>query len=62
MDVRIAKIVNARFRKPVVPGDRLDLYATVLSEKSLVLSLSCCAEVDGKRVSEAEMLAKIVDI
>ena len=62
LDVRIAKIFNARFRKPVLPGDRLDLFATITSEKSMILSLSCYAEVDGKRVAEADMLAKIVAI
>ena len=62
LDVRIAKISSARFRKPVLPGDRLDLFAEITSEKSMVLSLSCTAQVNGQKVSEAEMLAKILSI
>lgn len=55
-------IDNARFRKPVVPGDQLRFELTLLQ----VLRGSICrmrgeAYVDGTLVCEAEMMAKVVD-
>ena len=45
-----------RFKKPVVPGDRLDLFAEVVSEKRGIWKFDVRAEVDGKMVSSATIL------
>ena len=44
---------NVRFRKPVVPGDRLQLLAEFVAEKRGIWKFSCRALVDGKIVSSA---------
>jgi len=45
-----------RFKKPVVPGDKLDLFSTVLSEKRGIWKFEVRAEVAGKIVSSATIL------
>jgi len=45
-----------RFKKPVVPGDKLELFAQILSEKRGIWKFEVRAEVDGKMVSSATIL------
>lgn len=45
-----------RFKRPVVPGDRLDLFAAVLSVKRGIWKFEVRAEVDGNLVSSATIL------
>ncbi|MBX5481801.1 MAG: 3-hydroxyacyl-ACP dehydratase FabZ [Myxococcaceae bacterium] len=52
---------NARFRKPVVPGDRLQLEVEVVKQKGPVWKTRGTASVDGAKVAEAEFLATVVD-
>jgi 3-hydroxyacyl-[acyl-carrier-protein] dehydratase len=52
-------IEKAKFRRPVVPGDRLDLTVTVLQRRSGVWRLRGEATVDGARAAEAELLAQV---
>ncbi|MBS2029655.1 MAG: 3-hydroxyacyl-ACP dehydratase FabZ [Deltaproteobacteria bacterium] len=52
---------GVRFRRPVVPGDRLDLEVTLTKQKSTIWKLACVASVDGKPVAEAEIMATIAD-
>ncbi len=52
---------GARFRKPVVPGDRLELTVEVLRQKGPVWKTKGVASVDGQKVAEAEFLATVVD-
>lgn len=47
---------GVRFKRPVVPGDRLDLFATIVSEKRGIWKFDCRAEVDGQLVSNATIL------
>ncbi len=54
-------INNAKFRKPVVPGDQLFLELTLTSRKSRFCQMAGKAYVDGILVAEAEMMASIVD-
>ena len=54
-------IDGARFRKPVVPGDRLQLEIQVIRQKGELLKTKGVATVDGAKVAEAEFLATIVD-
>jgi 3-hydroxyacyl-[acyl-carrier-protein] dehydratase len=51
-----AGIDEARFKKPVVPGDRLEIEATILAHKRTVWKFSCVARVDGVVVTEAVIL------
>ncbi len=51
-----------RFRQPVVPGDRLELHASFVSERRNIWKFSCRAEVDGKLVSSAEITCVKKDI
>ena len=52
---------GARFRKPVLPGDRLQLDIEVLRHKGAVWKTKGLATVDGARVAEGEFLATVVD-
>lgn len=54
-------IDEARFRRPVVPGDQLRLEATVLKRKANVCRLACRALVDGALAAEAVVLSSMVD-
>ncbi|MES2962481.1 MAG: 3-hydroxyacyl-ACP dehydratase FabZ [Bdellovibrionota bacterium] len=59
MDVAIAGINEARFRRPVVPGDVLTLTAEVVKDRSGLLIIKCEALVDGQLVCNAEIIAKM---
>jgi 3-hydroxyacyl-[acyl-carrier-protein] dehydratase len=49
-------IDNARFRKPVVPGDQLMMRVTVMRSFKGIWKFGGVAEVDGKEVASAEMM------
>jgi 3-hydroxyacyl-[acyl-carrier-protein] dehydratase len=51
-----AGIDNARFKRPVVPGDRLEIEAVILAHKRTVWKFACVARVDGAVATEAEIL------
>jgi 3-hydroxyacyl-[acyl-carrier-protein] dehydratase len=53
-------IDNARFRKPVVPGDRLELHVEVTKQKGAVWKEKGTAIVDGQVCAEAEFMAMLV--
>ncbi len=59
--VYLMSIDGAKFRKPVVPGDRLTLTVEVLRHKSNVWKQRGVATVDGQVVAEAEFLATVVE-
>jgi UDP-3-O-[3-hydroxymyristoyl] N-acetylglucosamine deacetylase/3-hydroxyacyl-[acyl-carrier-protein] dehydratase len=52
---------NAKFRKPVLPGDQLVYEVQLISRRSRVCQLNGKAFVDGQLVAEAELMASIVD-
>lgn len=54
-------IDGARFRKPVVPGDRLELVLEVTKQKGAVWKQKGTARVDGQVVAEAEFMAMLAD-
>ena len=54
-------IDRARFRTPVVPGDRMVLDIEVLQRKSNIWKCSGIANVDDAVCAEGELLAAIVD-
>ncbi|MYM64983.1 3-hydroxyacyl-ACP dehydratase FabZ [Pseudomaricurvus sp. HS19] len=47
---------NVRFKRQVVPGDRLDLEARVISEKRGIWKFECRATVDGALAASATIL------
>ncbi|MBI3649537.1 MAG: 3-hydroxyacyl-ACP dehydratase FabZ [Acidobacteria bacterium] len=54
-------IEGAKFRKPVVPGDQLELQLTVLRYRSSYIKLRGEAYVDGALVAEALISSALVD-
>ena len=53
---------NAKFRKPVVPGDQLLLHATVIKvSRGSIVQTHGEASVDGKIVCEADMMFSLMD-
>ncbi len=52
-------IDGVRFRKPVVPGDRLELHVETLRSKGAVLKVKAEAKVDGEVVAEGELMAML---
>ncbi len=53
-------IDGARFRKPVFPGDRLDLVGKVLKMKTRLLKVRVEAFVNGTLVTEAELMFQVL--
>ncbi len=52
---------NAKFRKPVVPGDVMMLDVTALQNRRNVWKTHCEAKVDGAVVTEVNMTAMIAE-
>jgi beta-hydroxyacyl-ACP dehydratase FabZ len=59
--VLLVAIENARFRRPVVPGDVLRMEMKVLKRKASVAKMAGVATVDGVVVAEAEVMCKLED-
>jgi 3-hydroxyacyl-[acyl-carrier-protein] dehydratase len=57
--VYFMSIEKARFRKPVVPGDRLELHVSKLQNRGPVWKFRGEAKVDGQVVAEADYAAMI---
>jgi beta-hydroxyacyl-ACP dehydratase FabZ len=57
--VLFSGINNARFRRPVVPGDTLTLEVTALRIGSRVQRMRGEAKVDGQLVADAELMSII---
>lgn len=59
--VLLAGIDNAKFRKPVLPGDQLRIEMKVVKKKSSVAKMLGVATVEGAVVAEVEVLCKLAD-
>jgi 3-hydroxyacyl-[acyl-carrier-protein] dehydratase len=59
--VLLVAIENARFRRPVVPGDTLRMEMKVIKRKASVAKMAGVATVDGKVVAEVEVMCKLAD-
>ncbi|WP_411035462.1 3-hydroxyacyl-ACP dehydratase FabZ [Shinella sp. BYT-45] len=53
-------IDNARFRRPVVPGDRVEFHVTKQKQRGNIWKFHCDAKVDGQLAAEADIGAMIV--
>ena len=54
-------IDNAKFRKPVIPGDTVEYHVQKIRRRSNIWKTHGTATVDGKDCAEAEILAAITD-
>lgn len=59
VDFFIASIQEAKFRRPVVPGDQLMLHAEIIKDRGSMLQVRTEARVDGQIAAEAVILAKV---
>jgi beta-hydroxyacyl-ACP dehydratase FabZ len=59
--VLFGAIEQAKFRRPVVPGDQLRIEMQVLNKKASVAKMAGRATVDGAVVAEATLLCKLAD-
>lgn len=50
-------IDNGKFRRPVVPGDRLEIRVRKLKKRATIYRFACEALVDGVKAAEAEISA-----
>ena len=57
----LVSIDHAKFRRTVVPGDRLDISVTLVKAKANFRKLAGRAEVDGQLAAEAELTLTGVD-
>ena len=53
-------IENARFRRPVTPGDQLRIEVTVLNWRTRVVKMGGTITVDGKLVCDATVTCQVV--
>jgi 3-hydroxyacyl-[acyl-carrier-protein] dehydratase len=53
-------IENARFRRPVTPGDQLRIEVTVLNWRSRAVKMGGSITVDGKLVCDATVMCQVV--
>jgi len=60
--VLFAAIAEAKFRKPVLPGDVLRMELKTLKRKATIVKMQGTALVDGQIVAEAVVMCKIVDL
>jgi len=59
--VLLAAVNEAKFRRPVVPGDQLRIEMKVIKRKSTIAKMNGVATVNGVVVAEAEMMCKLAD-
>jgi 3-hydroxyacyl-[acyl-carrier-protein] dehydratase len=59
--VYLAMIEQARFRKPVIPGDQLRIEVVFLKLKPSVAKIHGIATVDGAVVAEADLMCTLTN-
>ncbi len=57
MDVAIANVKDAKFRKPIVPGDQLEIHAEVVKDRGQMILIRGEVFVEAQLCAEAELLA-----
>lgn len=58
-EIMIASINSAKFRKPVVPGDQLEIRVTVQKDRRNMTVLDGYILVEGQKVAEANVMAYV---
>jgi 3-hydroxyacyl-[acyl-carrier-protein] dehydratase len=59
--VLLASVEQAKFRRPVRPGDQLRIEMKLTRRKATIAKMHGTATVDGLVVAEAEMMCKLAD-
>ena len=57
----LASVEEAKFRKPVLPGDQLRLEMKMLRLKTTIAKMQGRATVDGQIAAEATLMCKLTD-
>lgn len=57
-----AGIDGARFKKPVSPGDQLNLHVEIIASKRGIWKFKAEAQVDGQLATEAELMCTVRSI
>ena len=57
----LASVDEAKFRRPVVPGDQLRIEMKLLKLKYSVAKMQGTATVDGNVAAEAMLMCKMID-
>jgi len=52
-------IDNAKFRRPVVPGDVLEYHVKLIKQRGSICRYACTGIVAGEKVAEAEVAAML---
>lgn len=60
--VFLSKIDNAKFRKPIVPGDQVRLEAILLKQKNKICRIRGKAYVGEEIAVESEIMASVLDL
>lgn len=58
-DFFIAAINEARFRRPIIPGDTLTIHAEIVRDRGSMIAVRGEAKVDGQTAVECDILAKV---
>jgi len=58
----LAKVDRAVFRRPVRPGERLDLVANLKAVSDAAARINGEAVVDGRRVASVEIMYALIDL
>jgi 3-hydroxyacyl-[acyl-carrier-protein] dehydratase len=59
--VLLASVEEAKFRRPVVPGDQIVIEMVITTKKSTAAKMKGTAKVDGKVVAEAILMCVLTD-
>ena len=60
VETLLVTVTKAKFRKPVLPGMKLDIHTTMVQCRGTIATYQSEIFVDGEKTSEAEFMAKII--
>jgi 3-hydroxyacyl-[acyl-carrier-protein] dehydratase len=60
VETLLVTVTKAKFRKPVLPGMKLDIHTTMVQCRGTIATYQSEIYVDGEKTSEAEFMAKII--
>lgn len=58
----LAGVDKCRFKKPVIPGDRIDFSISIITNKRNIWKFNASAAVDDKEVASAEIICAKVAV
>ncbi len=53
-------VESSKFRKPIFPGMKLQIFASMEKCRGLIATYKCEIHCEGKKVSEAKILAQLI--